>query len=1452
MKKTITRILAFVAALVCGGAWAVDYQLTNATLPQNQSNYDNRTLTLTLPAPAAVANDTVVSVSTIKIGVADYSNESYAARFPAKVTVNEATSAAGTYAGDTSIGSNAGWITYTFEPAVELNVGREYAVSCCNASDETIDDFRFKVADYNGLDNPKIITISSDSRYAPFCTVIGSYESSMPAPTFAFTGAPKGGYATDFTIGGEGGDVAKKTIGPGGTQMPMIYKVNDNDKWHPWANFTAKDTFTLAAYVNTSSCKPTEGKNGVIWSMGKKDGNRVMLVKSSNGKIKLITASGANITNESTAPAFNETAGYHLYTASFSTTAGLKLTVDADTSNTKTDSTATTKAADGFQIGSIFQGLQTVKFELGNNIGVANLIGYDSILSDSQISTLSSFYPAVAATITTDIHQDTANKEVVLMSATTDGNHFIGVSKGTMTIPAGVEVSVPHIRCLNNNATGDRATFNVAGTVNVTSESSNPNVWADRLNYKGVLFGHYHGQGTYNITGTLSAPNTYVELCYTAEAQTLNVNGGTVTTKGIHSNNGQGTVNLSNSGRIALSTSTFMNVPVTVTGGTIAAGETATYAKQLTVSSGELALEVGAEKTLTLNGGVSNSGTISVKTGTVVIPAGSEGVVTVAEGATLKLRVTDVQIATGYTATNVTLPAGTDIVFVNAQGETVEGGSGNTLAPAAVVWTGEAADNNWNTPGNWSTRSAPTSETFVRIEKDATITLSDSSQAGLVIVSANITFTGTSTAGNLKNITTISSKTITVDSSEAVVLSGLAGGTLVKNGTGTLSVKPGTGANVAALANMNVVINNGKVMIDQPTGTEATINEVAFTIAESACGSDKVPLDCYGWFSATGPWSVETTGNARIFNNNGYESAAVIKGSGNFTKLGTGTVEVLCAIGNADNAYSGTVTVSEGTLRINTACTATIKLTAGTIKSPNELTVEKTDANKKIVTSTETEDETTIHVWSLAQRDPTTVYATQGFNSYKLDANTVVTLVDGDTIVCNRGYMGGNNWGGGKDLSSLANKGHKIIIEHEMDLGGNVGIPAAMQVEVNYRDYSNIEDRKGVYLYGSIGENAQISGTGALFLGFGGDCTIADGVTISCDTGFQSSGKTAIINGTVTMSGTVHLNGSVIKLGTAQAKLIVNEAIAANGVQSGVENKFVKYDATTKTYSLCDLIELNAKKTGLVVDAVGAEIKTVAADGTETPFSDTTIPLDTTAKTALYRITAGSVTKDVGVIVAKEAGSALVTTLVAVPFANFDSKSLTIDSLLVKSNLSDGDEIMAWHPFDKKYYAWSWSMSESSWTPSKTVTKYSMAASAPASSYDLYPGQAVWVRTAGKIVVYGTLPASDIPKVKASDGVNLLGNRAMTDAKPEEQVEVKTGDFVEIPGDTKGVRQYEKTGGGWKATWLPVPVMVGDKQLEINGAKVWETKTPTDDAPSVPAGRGYFLKRPEAQSTSEP
>lgn len=75
-------------------------------------------------------------------------------------------------------------------------------------------------------------------------------------------------------------------------------------------------------------------------------------------------------------------------------------------------------------------------------------------------------------------------------------------------------------------------------------------------------------------------------------------------------------------------------------------------------------------------------------------------------------------------------------------------------------------------------------------------------------------------------------------------------------------------------------------------------------------------------------------------------------------------------------------------------------------------------------------------------------------------------------------------------------------------------------------------------------------------------------------------------------------------------------------------------------------------------------------------------------------------------------------------------------------------------------------------------------------------GSAVWVKSAGKVVVYGMQSSSATTDI-AEGGMNLLGNTAMEAATPA----AEPGDFVEIPGDTK-VRQYKKTDDGWEATEL--------------------------------------------------
>ena len=95
------------------------------------------------------------------------------------------------------------------------------------------------------------------------------------------------------------------------------------------------------------------------------------------------------------------------------------------------------------------------------------------------------------------------------------------------------------MRFLNREYTTDSVTLNINGTVNVTSVSDTYNVYygGDYSKYKGILFGHYKGTGTYNVnsTGSLIATNAWLQMVYSAGQQDLSINGGTVRVKGIYS-----------------------------------------------------------------------------------------------------------------------------------------------------------------------------------------------------------------------------------------------------------------------------------------------------------------------------------------------------------------------------------------------------------------------------------------------------------------------------------------------------------------------------------------------------------------------------------------------------------------------------------------------------------------------------------------------------------------------------------------------------------------------------------------------------------------------------------------------------------------------------------------------------------------------------------------------------
>lgn len=349
--------------------------------------------------------------------------------------------------------------------------------------------------------------------------------------------------------GGEPLATTSLRVGPS-SDIPYVYHVASGK--HPWVGLAARTSgFSYAIYADVSQM---ESDKGVITAFGN-TGKGLFLYRDGD-YVKLAHVVDGSITTPSWVPGVAVSAGYHLYTVTFDPTTGAAaLYLDdgstcAATDGSTHDHLGTQGLNTGFQLGSVYEGVGDTGFHVGAGLAVCAVRGYDVVLQPVEVETLSESFPATDGNVTWNVEPDNADNTVIVTSTTFGDSNYIGQSKGTLTIPAGSEVNVKHIRVLNNNSTSDRATVNIAGTLNITSTSTNPNTWADRESNKGVLFGHYHGQGTYNITGSLLAENTYIETVYTSEAQLLDISGGTVKTKALYAGNGNSTVKLRDGGTL--------------------------------------------------------------------------------------------------------------------------------------------------------------------------------------------------------------------------------------------------------------------------------------------------------------------------------------------------------------------------------------------------------------------------------------------------------------------------------------------------------------------------------------------------------------------------------------------------------------------------------------------------------------------------------------------------------------------------------------------------------------------------------------------------------------------------------------------------------------------------------------------------------------------------------------
>lgn len=427
---------------------------------------------------------------------------------------------------------------------------------------------------------------------------------------------------------------------------------------------TAKSAIAVFGDNNASSNKLILYRDGANIKIGFFDGNYNLISGTSEASVKAPTD-----------------AAFHLITATCNPKTGaLALYVDDGVAENSANSVAPSLANEitipsGFQLGSVKGGGLGGGFATGAGCAVDRMLGFDVALTSAQVATLAEDYASkVDNVISGDIDYSNSGRTLTVYDSEANGNRLIGVTQGTLTIAENNTVSVPHVRVLNSSAE-TTATMNVAGTLRVTSTSTSPDVWSERGNYKGILFGHWHGKCTYNITGSLIGENAYLETVYTAEEQTINVNGGLLKVKGLSANNNNSSVNLYGNGTLEVSeiTDSDAKIAKNFRWGTFKVNSDATIAGAINFDSAKgnfTKLDPGAN-TLTLNAAVvtgtgdidvapsssgkvvlksltsAYSGDIRISSGTAEIDEvnGYTGTVTVENGATLDIVKSDTSSA---------------------------------------------------------------------------------------------------------------------------------------------------------------------------------------------------------------------------------------------------------------------------------------------------------------------------------------------------------------------------------------------------------------------------------------------------------------------------------------------------------------------------------------------------------------------------------------------------------------------------------------------------------------------------------------------------------------------------------------------------------------------------------------------------------------------------------------
>ena len=373
-----------------------------------------------------------------------------------------------------------------------------------------------------------------------------------------------------------------------------------------------------------------------------------------------------------------------------------------------------------------------------------------------------------------------ADAEVRISGTYTSQNEqtSLRATKGVLTIAEGADVSVPYVQLVNSSDSSQACTLNIGGRLAVTSTSTGSDVYSERLNFKGILLGHYYGSCAVNVLqgGSLIGENAWLQMTYTAPT-VLTINGGSVKVRGINA---------------AVKTDRASDIVLTG-GGTLEIAEgfvnTATYTNKF---------GYGTVKTYSYGGsdGWTHPGAVAFTdsvNGTVIDPCGMTNVFSGALSGAGKIVVSD-SVGGGsvsftgdandlsgdiVVAANTTLNLGTarptgtmtvngtlavvlinkadvpvfkvsanpvSVILYDTDGETVLSGASVTYDAEAGTITVHPPINTWNvasnlafdTAGNWSYGlPESTQDTAIKVTGDAALTIAGTYAAATLTVSGN-------------------------------------------------------------------------------------------------------------------------------------------------------------------------------------------------------------------------------------------------------------------------------------------------------------------------------------------------------------------------------------------------------------------------------------------------------------------------------------------------------------------------------------------------------------------------------------------------------------------------------------------------------------------------------------------------------------------------------------------